>query len=326
MSEHHLILGGSGFIGRHVALQLLHHGHRVTIAHRSQPTFCFPRSLVSQVTWERFDLASADWDKLVTGVDVVHHYAWSSIPASANANPAGDLLGNVATTLSLLDALKRQGKTRILFASSGGTVYGKLRSVPVNEEHPLAPITAYGAGKATAELYLELYRTMHGLDCRIARIANPFGAGQDLSRGLGAVTTFLHHALAGQEIVIWGNGEVVRDYIHISDVASFLVSLALAPRDDNEFIFNVGSGTGINLNQIIIELEQNLGHRLSVRRAATRSFDVPVSVLSIDRAQRVFGWVPRLSFAEGLRRTIMDLETGQTFSTLDMNVAAGHPH
>ncbi len=325
MSEHHLILGGSGFIGRHVALQLLHYGHRVTIAHRGQPRFCFPGNFASQVTWKRFDLAYADWDQIVTGVDAVHHYAWSSIPASANANPTGDLLGNVATTLSLLDALKRNGKARMLFASSGGTVYGKLRSVPVDEDHPLAPITAYGAGKATAELYIELYRTMHGLDCRIARIANPFGAGQDLSRGLGAVTTFLHHALTGEEIVVWGTGEVVRDYIHISDVTSFLVLLALAPRDDNEFIFNVGSGTGIDLNQIVAELEQHLSRRLVVRHTATRTFDVPVSILSIDRAKRVFGWSPRLSFAEGLRRTILDLEAGQTFSTLDMD-AAGHPH
>jgi UDP-glucose 4-epimerase len=102
-----------------------------------------------------------------------------------------------------------------------------LRSIPASEDDPLAPITAYGAGKATAELYLKLYRAIHGLDCRIARIANPYGAGQDLSRGQGAVTTFSHQALTGQRIVIWGDGEAVRDYVHISDVASCLVTLAL---------------------------------------------------------------------------------------------------
>jgi UDP-glucose 4-epimerase len=317
MSEHHLILGGCGFIGRHVALRLLREGHRVTIADRSQPTFRFPDALAGQVSWEAFDLASADWDGLVAGVHAVHHYAWGSIPASANANPAGDLLGNVGATLGLLDALKRRGGGRVVFASSGGTVYGRLRSIPVSEDHPLAPITAYGAGKAAAELYLGLYRAMHGLDCRIARIGNAFGAGQDLSRGLGAVTAFLHHALTGQEIAIWGDGEVVRDYIHISDVAAFLVSLALAPQDNDEFIFNVGSGSGISLNQIVAELERHLGRRLPVRRTATRAFDVPVSVLAIDRARRVLGWSPRLSFADGIQRTILDFEACQTFSTLD---------
>ncbi len=318
MSEHHLILGGCGFIGRHVALRLLREGHRVTIADRPRQTLRFPDAHAAQLSWEPFDLASADWDRLVAGVHTVHHYAWGSIPASANANPAGDLLGNVGATLGLLDALKRRGDGRVLFASSGGTVYGRLRSVPVSEDHPLAPITAYGAGKATAELYLELYRAMHGLDCRIARIANPFGAGQDFSRGLGAVTTFLHHAVTGQEIVIWGDGEVVRDYVHIADVAAFMVSLALAPRDNDEFIFNVGSGTGISLNQIVAELEQRLGRRLPVRRTATRAFDVPVSVLAIDRARRALGWSPKLTFADGIQRTILDFEAGQTFSTLDV--------
>lgn len=127
MSEHHLILGGGGFIGRHVALQLLRLGHRVTLAARKQPTFNFPEHLASQLRWETFNLVSADWDRLVEDVDTVHHYAWGSIPASANANPAGDLLGNVGTTIGLLDALKRRGNGKVVFSSSGGTVYGKLQ-------------------------------------------------------------------------------------------------------------------------------------------------------------------------------------------------------
>jgi UDP-glucose 4-epimerase len=323
--QDHLILGGGGFIGRHVALLLAGAGHRVKIAGRKPPAFRFPKAVAEQIKWEALDLTAVDWDRLVSGVDVIHHYSWSSIPASANANPSGDLLVNVGATLGLLDALKRQGHGRVVFASSGGTVYGKLRSVPVTEDHPLAPITAYGAGKATAELYLMLYRTMHGLDCRVARVANPYGAGQDLSRGLGAVTTFLHHALTGQEIVIWGDGNVVRDYVHISDVASCLVTLACAPRTEADFVINVGSGTGISLNDIVTELEARLGHRLAVVRTATRAFDVPVSILAIDRARRVLNWSPRLSFSEGIMRTLADLEAGHIFSTLDEWVATPCP-
>jgi len=216
--QHHLLLGGCGFIGRHVALLLARAGHRVTIAARRRPNFNFPTAFVDRIACKTVELATADWDGLVAEVDVVHHYAWSSIPASANANPAGDLLAHIVVTLGLLDALKRRGEGRVVFASAGGTIYGQLRNIPAREDDPLAPITAYGAGKATAELYLKLYRAMYGLDCRIARIANPYGAGQDLSRGLGAATTFLHHALNDQRIVIWGDGAVVRDYVHISDV------------------------------------------------------------------------------------------------------------
>jgi UDP-glucose 4-epimerase len=315
--QHHLILGGGGFIGRHVALLLARMGHRVTIAARAPPNFSFPSAMVDRIAFETVDLATADWDGLVAGVHVVHHYAWSSIPASANANPAGDLLVNVGATLGLLDALKRRGEGRVVFASSGGTVYGKLGNIPVSEDDPLAPITAYGAGKATAELYLKLYRAMHGLDCRIARIANPYGAGQNLHRGLGAVTTFLHHALTGRRIVIWGDGETVRDYVHISDVALCLVTLACEPRMNADFVFNVGSGRGVSLNEIVAELAVHLGRHLEVVRTETRAFDVPVSVLAIDRARRVLGWSPRLSFSQGITRTLADLESGSPFSTVD---------
>jgi UDP-glucose 4-epimerase len=315
-SERHLILGGCGFIGRHVALLLARAGHRVTLVDRVPLEHGVPPGLADRIDYEFLELGSADWDVLVAGADVVHHYAWGSIPASANANPGGDLLINVGTTIDMLDALHRRGGGRVVFLSSGGTVYGRLRETPVREDHGLAPITAYGASKATAELYLGLYRAMHGIDCRIARISNPFGAGQNLSRGLGAVTTFLHHALIGQPITVWGSGEVVRDYIHIADVARCLALLASAPRGD-EFVFNVGSGSGVSLNAIITELEARLGRAVPVIRTEARAFDVPVSVLDSTRARKILGWIPALSFSDGVGRTLDDLRREAQFSTLD---------
>lgn len=317
MSGHHLILGGCGFIGRHVAVLLAREGNRVTLADRAALAQPMPADVAGAVTSQLLELGSADWDALVADVDIVHHYAWGSLPASANANPGGDLLTNVGATIGLLDALHRRGGGRVVFSSSGGTVYGKLRQTPVPEDHPVAPITAYGAGKATAEVYLGLYRHMHGLDCRIARIANPYGAGQDLSRGQGAVTTFLHHALMHRPITIWGTGEVVRDYIHISDVAQCLVTLAVSPRTE-EFVFNVGSGAGVSLNQIVSELEARLGRTLDVSRTATRPFDVPVSILRIDRGRDTLGWSPALSFGDGIARTLHDIGAGRHYSTLGM--------
>ena len=141
--QRHLLLGGSGFIGRHVALLLACAQHRVTVVSRRAPTFEFPDTVSDRIAWRMVDATTADWDALVAEVDVVHHYAWSSTPASANANPAGDLLINVGTTLGLLDALKRRGDGRVVFASSGGTVYGKLRAIPAREDDPLAPISAF---------------------------------------------------------------------------------------------------------------------------------------------------------------------------------------
>jgi UDP-glucose 4-epimerase len=313
LGERHLILGGVGFIGRHVALQLIREGHDVLLASRNPLPQKLPAELKANVRWQFVDIGSADWDSLVAQVDVVHHYAWGSLPASANANPGGDLRTNVGATIDLLDALQRRGSGRIIYASSGGTVYGKLLKTPVPEDHPVAPINAYGAGKATAEIYLSMYRAMHSIDCRIARIANPYGAGQNLSHGQGAVTTFCNHALSEEPITIWGTGEVVRDYVYITDVAAFLVMLAAAPRH-NEFIFNVGSGDGISLNHIVKQLEVQLARKVKVKYMDPRPIDVPISVLSIERAQRVLGWSPVVSFNEGILRTIDGLRRQSEFS------------
>jgi UDP-glucose 4-epimerase len=318
VSEHHVILGGSGFIGRHVGLLLARAGHRVTLAARHRPQFAFPPDVADRIAWTVLELGSADWDRLVEDASVVHHYAWGSIPASANSNPGGDLITNVSSTIGLLEALRRRGGGRIVFSSSGGTVYGRIHEAPVREDHPIAPITAYGTSKATAEIYLGLYRAMHGLDCRIARIANPYGAGQDLGRGLGAVTTFLHKALAGEPIQIWGTGEVVRDFIHIADVAACLVTLAEAPLPQEAFVFNIGSGTGASLNDVVAELEVQLHRKLEVTRTQKRAFDVPINVLAIDRAKQVLGWAPRISLSDGITRTIADLAVSFEFATLDV--------
>jgi UDP-glucose 4-epimerase len=316
VNEHHVIVGGSGFIGRHVGLLLARRGHRVTLAARHWPLDAFPPDVADRISWRVLELGSADWDKLVEDATIVHHYAWGSIPASANFNPGGDLITNVSSTIGLLEALRRRGGGRIVFASSGGTVYGKIHETPVREDHPVAPITAYGASKATAEIYLGLYRSLHGVDCRIARIANPYGAGQDLARGVGAVTTFLHKALAGEPIEIWGTGEVVRDFIHIADVADCLVTLAQAPLSGEDFVFNIGSGTGVSLNAIVAELEIQLHRKLHVTRTEKRAFDVPINVLAIDRVKQTLGWAPKISLVDGIARTIADLTANSKFSTL----------
>ena len=318
-SGHHLILGGCGFLGRHVAALLTRDEQRVVMAGRAPP----PKSLIAELgeraSWVNLDIGCADWDSLLRDVSVVHHYAWGSVPGTAN-DPSADFKTNVEPTLRLLEALRqlaaRGDAPPLVFASSGGTVYGKVRHVPTREDHTLAPINAYGAGKASAELYLGVYRAIHKLDCRIARLSNPFGAGQDLSKGQGAATTFVHRALADQPIHVWGDGEVVRDYIHVSDAAAGLVALACAPRNDHSWIFNMGSGEGITLNGIISEVERYLNKTLRVIREQGRQIDVPISVLDNGLARHVLGWSPRLSFADGISRTLADLKHDAVLSTL----------
>jgi UDP-glucose 4-epimerase len=310
----HLILGGSGFIGRHVAMGLVRRGALVTIADIAPPPSDLPAD------YQPVTPGRVDWDALVGDHAVIHHYAWSTIPQTANDAPLADLDDNLRATVKLLEALRRRGGGRLVFSSSGGTVYGPLKRVPATEDHPLAPITAYGVSKAAVELYLGFYRAHHGLDCRVARISNPFGAGQNAkAKQQGAASAFLFKALEGEEISIWGDGSVVRDYIHAADLTRGLIALAETPLEGQGDlpVINLGSGVGISLNQIIETLRGPLGLVPRVRYLPGRPFDVPASVLDITRAETLLGWTPRLSFAEGYALMLSDLRAGRAvFSTL----------
>jgi UDP-glucose 4-epimerase len=315
----HLILGGCGFIGRHVAISLARRGEQVILAGRSPLAIALPGVSSNDVSFRYLDLSTVHWDALLEGSDVIHHYAWSTIPQTANEDPIGDLDTNVRSSLGLLEAMRRRRGGRLIFASSGGTVYGVLRRTPVSEDHPLKPITVYGASKVAVEAYLGVYRALYGIDCRVARLSNPFGAGQDPRRNQGAASVFLHKSLAGEKIAIWGDGKVVRDYIHISDVVSGLISLVDAALDCHSDlpIFNIANGEGVDLNRIVAILSARLGRKLDVAYEPGRPFDIPVSVLDISRARNFLGWAPRLSFEQGMALSIRDILSGsQAYSTL----------
>ncbi|MDM0038517.1 NAD-dependent epimerase/dehydratase family protein [Variovorax sp. J22G21] len=304
----HVVVGGCGFLGRHLARGLKQSGEDVAVV-----DICpFPAESTISIQTRRFDILEAstpDFDAMIDGADVVHHYAWTTLPASANADPFADARDNLRITIGLLDALKRRGKGRMVFASSGGTVYGKLRTIPVPEDHHLQPITAYGVSKVAAENYLRLYRHLHGVDSRVVRISNPYGAGQNPSRQQGAVTTFVHRAMHRVPIEIWGDGETVRDYIHVMDVVPALIAASRMPSaDELEMpIFNVGSGQRYTLREIVKLVEAALGESLEINWKPTRPFDVPISVLDIGRAKRELNWAPEIDLQAGILRMIQDL-------------------
>jgi UDP-glucose 4-epimerase len=274
--------------------------------------------LGGRLTYERLDLSTADWDRVLDGVDVVHHYAWSTIPETANDDPVADLQTNVRSTLHLLEAMRRRGGGKLIFTSSGGTVYGRLKAIPVIEEHALEPISLYGAAKVAVEQYLGVYRYAHGIDCRIARLSNPFGIGQRVERNQGAVTVFMHRALADKPIRIYGDGEIVRDYIHISDAVAGLLAVSNARLGaSSPFVYNLASGCGTSLNTIVAALESCLNRAVAVEHLPGRVYDVPVSVLSVARACRELNWTPRLNFADGLQLALKDHASGaRVVSTL----------
>jgi len=296
-----VLVGGAGFIGLHLAERLLAAGHTVRVFDlRDGDT---PRH--RDIEWVRGDfLDTGSVRGALAGCDAVFHLAWTTLPKSSNDDPAADVETNVVGTLRLLEAW-RGNRGKFVFVSSGGTVYGVPRTVPIAEDHPTQPISSYGITKLTIEKYLELYRVLHGLDYCVLRLANPFGERQRVETGQGAVTAFLHRARRGEPVEIWGDGRVVRDYIYIGDIADALAR-TLDYRGSRRVV-NIGSGIGRDLNQLAAAIESVTGRRLERRYLPGRGFDVPANVLDISLARAELGWRPATSFEEGLARTLASL-------------------
>ena len=251
--------------------------------------------------WQEGDFGNVqDIHRALENVDVVFHLVSTTQPQSSNDDPSFDVESNLVATLRLLDQLRGR-KTQLIFASSGGTVYGRPQYTPIPETHPTEPTCSYGIVKLAIEKYLALYQLLHGLDYRVLRVANPYGPGQEANRAQGVVGTFLSRVVHDEPIEVWGDGSVVRDYLYISDTVSAL--LQAAQYQGAERIFNIGSGGGHSVREIIAAVEQVTGKKAKASYTAARKFDVPVSVLDITRAKTELGWQPKVDLNEGLRLT-----------------------
>lgn len=298
-----LILGGAGFIGSHLAQGLLAAGHAVRVFDR--PNMLLPPELQAdpRIEWVDGDfLNQDDLAQAVPGCEIIFHLVSGTLPKSSNDNPIYDVQSNVIGTLHLLESARRHGVRRVLFASSGGTVYGLPRSLPISETHVTEPLVSYGITKLTIEKYLHMYRELYGVDYAVLRIANPFGERQRVSASQGAVAVFLHRALHGEPIHIWGDGSVTRDYIYIKDTVDAFIKAMDSTADER--VFNIGSGQGLSLNDILVAIEKLLGRPVVRSYESARKFDVPVNVLDIARAREHLGWQPAVGFEDGLRNTL----------------------
>jgi len=303
MSKRCLILGGGGFIGSAIVEQLLSDGWSIQIFER--PSVMPFRALNNgnDVQWLQGDFQDKDaLARALVDVDVVIHLISTMLPKRSNEAPALDVQTNVVATIHLLDAMIDAGVQRIIFASSGGTVYGVPRTIPITEDHVTCPEVSYGICKLMIEKYLYLYSKLHGIKPTILRIANPYGARQRVETAQGAVAAFLYRAINSMPIEIWGDGTVTRDYLHVSDVASAF-SKALQ-YNGSKMIFNISSGVGISLNDLVSLIEQVTEKKLDRIYSAARGFDVPINILSNALARSELGWEPKKTLVDGLKITL----------------------
>lgn len=238
-------------------------------------------------------------DELISsGFDAVIHCVSTTTPKSSNESPEFDIQSNVIGTLYLLDICVKHNVGKVIFLSSGGTVYGNIgeRNL-VDETQAVRPMCSYGVSKLTIEHYLDVYRHLRGLDYVALRLANPFGERQSPLRALGALTVFLHRTLKRQNVEIWGDGSVTRDFIYVGDVAN---AVYLATTNPVSGVFNVGSGSGLSLRDILEQIKTAVGIEPSVLWMAARTFDVPRIVLDAAKLKNATNWDCRTTVREGI--------------------------
>ena len=297
-----LVLGAGGFIGTNLCLALRARGLPVTGFGRREPSPALAGTPWRQGDVERLD----DPDALLAGHSHVFDLIGAGLPNSSNENPAQIVADGMPARIRLLDACRRQGVRRIVFASSGGTVYGPGNGEPIAETAPTDPISAYGIGKLAVEKYLALYHHLYGLEYRVLRIANAYGPHQHPLREQGLVAAVLHRLLTDASIPVpipvWGDGTVVRDYVHIDDGVAAMLAVAFedggAPR-----LFNVGSGIGRSVRSVIDDAARVVGRPARVVARPGRPADVPVNILDSQRLRQRTGWSPRVDWEAGLADT-----------------------
>lgn len=292
-----IVFGGGGFIGTNLCRRLVSSGFKVRAFGRRR---LFPDAL-PDVEWVNGDISdiSAVTRALEPG-SIAYHLIHSVLPHAVQQITAETL--ETAPTRQLLEACHSVGTIRVVFVSSGGTVYGNAAQIPTTEDAPTAPFTPYGRSNLAIEQCLALQRQQHGLEYRVLRAANPYGPFQTANKQQGVIAALIKNALRGNEIDIWGDGSVIRDFVYVDDLAN---ALLLAASDRSPYrVFNIGSGRGRSLREVIAMIENALQKPIKINWQPGRPSDIPVSVVAIARAKKEFGWEPKVDFVEGLQRTI----------------------
>jgi UDP-glucose 4-epimerase len=300
--RHCLILGGCGFLGSVVTRHLVAQGWHVRVFDKEETDASRLHSVASRIELMRGDFMNlGDLRRALEGVPVVLHFVGTTIPQSSMNDIQFDIETNVVPTIRLLELMVQGGLKRLIFSSSGGTVYGIAeRRRPIPETHRTDPIAAYGISKLMTEKYIRLFTFNYHLPAVILRFANPYGETQQVRRSQGVVSTFVQKVLQHEPIHLWGDGSTTRDYLYEQDVATAVESVLRAP--SLEGIFNVGTGRGTSLDKLLSLISDVFSKPTKVIREPSRSFDVPYNVLDISRITAATGWKPRYTLLQGLQK------------------------
>ena len=298
MNQKRILIIGAGFLGRALAGALNQFGHYVTVLspnvessqNSGKPTFLRGRQ-EDQKTVET----------LLCDHATVIHSAWGTTPASSTSHPSVELETGLAPCCGFLESLRLYPSVRLLFLSSGGTVYGNPERLPVTENAPLRPLSCHGAGKVAAEVFLSTLGFGHPARSVVLRPSNIYGPGQPYRRGFGVLRHLLQCAVERKPFALCGDGSQVRDYLYVNDFVDAVVRLI--EHDNLSGTYNLGSGFGTSLNELIALVEHTTGHAIRIEPHPLREGDVGQIVLDTNKIRQATGWAPSTALSDGVRQT-----------------------
>jgi UDP-glucose 4-epimerase len=294
-----LVTGGAGFIGSHIVDQLMTAGHQVAVIDNMSSGK--ETNLNPDAVFYRMDMENDKIQEVFQREkpDAVIHQAAQTVVQTSVQEPVYDAHMNILGTINLLEASRLHGVKKFIYASSAA-VYGNPQYVPIDERHPVDPLSGYGISKYTPEQYLRVYQQMYGLKFTILRYANVYGIRQDPQGEGGVISIFIDKVLAQNPFIIFGDGEQTRDYIYVEDVAR--ANLSALHTGDGE-IFNIGTGVQTTLNQLVNKLQEISGKSLDTLYEKERLGDIKHSYYTVNKARNGLHWTPEVSLEDGLRRT-----------------------
>ncbi|MDR3596097.1 NAD-dependent epimerase/dehydratase family protein [Clostridium sp.] len=301
MKKKCILFGGAGFIGKNLALLLKAQGYDITIYD------LYIKKAFSSEDLQKFKIIEKDFfqdnelEKSITGNDVIIHLISSVNPAKSMIEPSKCYNNDLVKTIELLDVARKNNINKVVFISSGGTVYGNYEANSYSEEMPNNPINHYGIMKLAIEKIMLMYNQLYNMNNVILRVSNPYGKGQNPNNNLGAISVFTQKILNGNTIQIYGDGEIVRDYIYIDDVVN-AIEKAINYKVHNDVmpIFNVGSGIGTTLNQLLRYISSILDKEYKVEYVKSRGIDVHRSVLNMEKSKSELEVEIKHSIKEGI--------------------------
>lgn len=290
-----VILGGQGFIGHNLTSKLKEYGHHIVVVTNKIDE----SRIINGVEYVEIDITKLnEVEHIFEQVDLVYHLISTTVPTTSNRDIEFDISSNLIATVKLLEICVKCEVEKVIFTSSGGAIYGNVKTTPITEEHDVNPISSYGVVKLAIEKYLFMYHELYGLKYTVLRVANPYGLYQQ-NVGQGIINVYLRNILQGKAIEVWSDLKVTKDYIYIDDLVDAMV---MSIKENIVGVYNVGSGTGHSIQEIIEGIEEVVGDKIEIVYKNKVKTDVSLNILDITKFREASGWKPKVTLNLGIRQ------------------------